>query len=48
MRVGLAANQGEEKAVMRDATDLKAHRAASGIAVKKRDVGVPFGAPWAA
>ena len=36
MMVGLAANHGEEKAVMIDATYLKAHRIASSLGVKKR------------
>ena len=35
MLVGLAANHGEEKTVMIDATYLKAHRTASSPAVKK-------------
>ena len=40
MSIGLAANQGEEKTVMIDATNLKAHRTASSLAVKKGDVAV--------
>ena len=35
MLVGLAADHGEEKTVMIDATYLKAHRTASSLAVKK-------------
>ena len=35
MIVGLAANGGEEKTVMVDATYLKAHRTASSLGVKK-------------
>ena len=35
MMVGLAANHGEEKAVMIDAAYLKAHRTASSLGVKK-------------
>ena len=35
MMVGLAANHGEEKAVMIDAAYLKAHRIASSLGVKK-------------
>jgi hypothetical protein len=38
MMVGLAADPGEEKTVMIDATCLKAHRTASSLAVKKRGV----------
>ena len=35
MMVGLAANHGEEKTVMIDATYLKAHRTATSMGVKK-------------
>lgn len=35
MMVGLAAQRSEEKTVMIDATYLKAHRTATGLAVKK-------------
>lgn len=35
MMVGLAANHGEEKAVMIDATYLRAHRTASSLGVNK-------------
>ena len=38
MIAGLAANHGEEKAVMIDATYLKAHRTATSMAVKKGGV----------
>ena len=38
MMAGLAAEHGEEKTVMVDATDLKAHRNASSLGVKKGDV----------
>lgn len=38
MLTGLAADHGEEKTFMIDATSLKAHRTASSLAVKKRDV----------
>ena len=40
MLVGLAANHGEEKTVMIDATYLKVHRTASSLAVKKGNVDV--------
>lgn len=40
MLIGLAANNGDEKAVMIDTTYLKAHRTASGLAGKKGDVAV--------
>lgn len=40
MLIGLAADHGEEKAVMIDATFLKAHRTASSLAVEKGDVAV--------
>ena len=40
MLIGLAADHGEEKRVMIDATYLKAHRTASSLAVKKGDVDV--------
>ena len=40
MLIGLAADHGEEKTVMIDATYLKAHRTASSLAVKKGDVAV--------
>jgi hypothetical protein len=36
MMVGLASEGGQEKAVMIDATYLKAHRAASSLRAKKR------------
>ena len=35
MMVGLAAEHGEEKTIMIDATYLKAHRTASSLGVKK-------------
>ncbi len=35
MMSGLAENHGEEKTVMINATDLKAHRTASSLGVKK-------------
>ena len=38
MTVGLAADHGEERTVMIDATYLKAHRTASSLGVKKGDV----------
>ncbi len=38
MMVGLAAEHGEEKTVMIDATHLKAHRTATGLGVKKGGV----------
>jgi transposase len=38
MMVGLAANHGEEKTVMIDATYLKAHRRATSMGVKKGGV----------
>lgn len=38
MMVGLAAEHGEEKTVMIDATYLKAHRTASSLGVKKGGV----------
>ena len=38
--MGLAADHGEEKTVMIDATYLKAHRTASSLGVKKRGVDV--------
>ena len=38
MMVGLAADHGEERTVMIDATYLKAHRTASSLGVKKGDV----------
>ena len=38
MMVGLAAEHGEEKTVMIDATYLKAHRTASSLAMKKGGV----------
>lgn len=38
MMVGLAADHGEEKTVMIDATDLKAHRTATNLAAKKGGV----------
>ena len=40
MMMGLAADHGEDKAVMIDATYLKAHRTASSLGVKKGGVGV--------
>ena len=40
MLIGLAADHGEDKTVMIDATYLKAHRTASSLAVKKGDVAV--------
>ena len=40
MMVGLAAEHGEEKTVMIDATYLKAHRTATSMGVKKGGVGV--------
>ncbi len=40
MLIGLAADHGEKNTVMIDATYLKAHRAASSLAVKKGDVAV--------
>ena len=38
MMIGLAADHGEEKTVMIDATYLKAHRTASSLGVKKGGV----------
>ena len=38
MMIGLAADHGEQKTVMIDATYLKAHRTASSLAAKKGDV----------
>ena len=40
MMAGLAANHGEEKTVMIDATYLKAHRTATSMGVKKGGVAV--------
>ena len=37
MLIGLAADHGEEKTVMIDATYLKAHRTASSLDIKKGD-----------
>jgi len=39
MMAGLAADHGEEKTVMTDATDLKAHRTATSMGVKKGGLG---------
>jgi hypothetical protein len=38
MMVGLAANHGQKKTVMIDATYFKAHRTATSMGVKKGDV----------
>ncbi len=48
MMIGLAADHGEEKTVMIDATYLKAHRTATSLAVKKGGVDASSAGPRAA
>ncbi len=48
MMAGLAAEHGEEKTVMIDATYLKAHRTATSLGVKKGGVDARSVAPRAA